>query len=72
MKRLLIPQQEFAFVAQTVGSIRETATDGERLARMRDEADRAASEAKQPRLSVKPRKPKTRLAKAKRHAHQHT
>lgn len=68
MKRLPIPQHEFAFVAQTFCLIRDTATDGERLARMRDEAaaDRAASEAAQRRLPLKPRK--TRPVKAQRHA----
>lgn len=73
MKRLPIPQREFAFVAQTFCLIRDTGADGERLARMRDEADadKAASDAAQRRLLLKPRTVKTRSLKAKRHARQH-
>ncbi len=70
MKRLPIPQHEFAFVAQTFCLIQDNSTDGERLARMRDEAeaDRAARDAAQRRLSLKPRTAKSRTVKAKRHA----
>jgi hypothetical protein len=40
-RRLPIPQHEFSFVPGTFGLIAETALDGDRLARERDEADRA-------------------------------
>ena len=73
MKRLPIPQHEFAFVADTFGLIRDTAIDGERLARERDEleAARRASAAAQRALSLKARLSKKHPAKAKRHAPQH-
>jgi hypothetical protein len=40
-RRLPIPQHEFCFVPDTFGLIAETALDGERLARERDQADEA-------------------------------
>jgi hypothetical protein len=40
-RRLPIPQHEFGFTADTFRLISETGQDGERLARERDEADRA-------------------------------
>jgi hypothetical protein len=40
-RRLQIPQHEFCFVPDTFGLIAESTLDGERLARERDEADRA-------------------------------
>jgi hypothetical protein len=39
-RRLPIPQHEFGFVPDTFTLIQETGTDGDRLARERDEADR--------------------------------
>ena len=72
MKRLRIPQHEFAFVADTFGLIQDTAFDGERLAREREEleAARRASETAQRKLFPKPTA-KKRSVKAKRHEHQH-
>ena len=71
MKRLRIPQHEFAFVADTFGLFRDTTADGERLARMRDELDaaRRASETAQRKLF--PKRTTKRSLKTKRHAHQH-
>jgi hypothetical protein len=40
-RRLPIPQHEFGFVPETFGLIQEIGLDGDRLARERDEADRA-------------------------------
>jgi hypothetical protein len=40
-RRLPIPQHEFGFSAQAFRLFSETGQDGERLARERDEADRA-------------------------------
>ena len=40
-RRLQIPQHEFLFAAETYRLTSETTLDGERLARERDEADRA-------------------------------
>ena len=40
-RRLPIPQHEFLFAAETYRLTCETTLDGERLARERDEADRA-------------------------------
>jgi hypothetical protein len=40
-RRLQIPQHEFPFAAENYRLISETALDGERLSRERDEADRA-------------------------------
>jgi hypothetical protein len=40
-KRLPIPQHEFGFVPDMFNLIQDTATDGQRLSRERDEADRA-------------------------------
>jgi hypothetical protein len=40
-RRLQIPQHEFGFVPDTFTLMQETGLDGDRLARERDEADRA-------------------------------
>jgi hypothetical protein len=50
--RLHIPQHEFGFTPETFNLILDSGLDGERLARERDEADRArrAAEAAQPCL----------------------
>jgi hypothetical protein len=40
-RRLQIPQHEFFFVPDTFGLIAESTLDGERLARERDEAEKA-------------------------------
>ena len=40
-RRLPIPQHEFGFVPDTFTLMQETGLDGDRLARERDEADRA-------------------------------
>jgi len=40
-RRLPIPQHEFCFVPDTFGLTVETALDGERLARERDQAEEA-------------------------------
>jgi hypothetical protein len=40
-KRLPIPQHEFGFLPDVFNLIQETAADGARLARERDEAERA-------------------------------
>ena len=40
-RRLPIPQHEFGFVPATFTLMQETGLDGDRLARERDEADRA-------------------------------
>ena len=40
-RRLPIPQHEFSYAADTFCLFSETGQDGERLARERDEADRA-------------------------------
>jgi len=73
MKSLPIPQREFGFVAGTFGLIQDTALDGDRLSREREEleATRRANESAQCRLPLKARAPKNRSLKAKRHAHQH-
>ncbi|HEY3862115.1 MAG TPA: hypothetical protein VGO59_09525 [Verrucomicrobiae bacterium] len=58
-RRLPIPQHEFFFVPNTFGLIAETALDGERLARERDEADRArilAEKAQAALFTTPPRK----------------
>ena len=51
-RRLPIPQHEFGFVPDTFTLIPEFGQDGDRLARERDEADRArrAAESAQARL----------------------
>jgi hypothetical protein len=51
-RRLPIPQHEFGFVPDTFTLIQETGQDGGRLARERDETDRARrqAEAAQPAL----------------------
>ena len=69
MKRLRIPQHEFAFVADTFGLIQDRGLDGERLARERDELEAAcrASEVAQVKLPLK-RSVKKQPVKAKRHA----
>ncbi|MGA2175350.1 MAG: hypothetical protein ABSH38_10250 [Verrucomicrobiota bacterium] len=40
-RRLAIPQHEFGFVPDTFTLMQETGLDGDRLARERDEANRA-------------------------------
>jgi hypothetical protein len=40
-RRLLIPQHEFGFTVETFRLYSENGVDGERLAREKDEADRA-------------------------------
>jgi hypothetical protein len=40
-RRLPVPQHEFGFVPDTFTLIQETGQDGDRLARERDQADRA-------------------------------
>ena len=69
MKRLPIPQFEFAFAATTFGLFHDTSMDGERLARERDELEAAqrASAAAQRKLFSK-RTTKPQPVKAKRHA----
>ena len=51
-RRLPIPQHEFGFVPGTFTLIQDTGQDGDRLARERDQADRArhAAESAQGRL----------------------
>jgi ABC-type transport system involved in Fe-S cluster assembly fused permease/ATPase subunit len=51
-RRLPIPQHEFGFTPQAFNLFQDTTMDGERIARERDEADRArrAAEAAQPGL----------------------
>jgi hypothetical protein len=51
-RRLPIPQHEFCFVPGTFTLIQDSGQDGDRLARERDEADRArrAAELAQARL----------------------
>ena len=58
-RRLPIPQLEFGFVPGTFTLIQDSGQDGDRLARERDEADRArrAAESAQARLFVS-QKPK--------------
>lgn len=67
MKRLPIPQHEFGFVPDTFGLIQDTALDGDRLARERNEleAARRASATAQRSLLSKPttnRSPKAKRA----------
>jgi hypothetical protein len=45
-RRLPIPQHEFGFVPDTFALIQDVGQDGDRLARERDEADRARRLAK--------------------------
>ena len=73
MKRLPIPQFEFAFAASTFGLFCDSSLDGERLARERDQlqAKRRASAAAQRALSIKARAPKKHPLKAKRNALRH-
>ena len=49
-RRLPIPQHEFGFVPHTFNLFQETAVDGERIARLREQAEQArrAAEAAQP------------------------
>ena len=49
-RRLPIPQHEFGFVPHTFNLFHETAVDGERIARQREQAEQArrAAEAAQP------------------------
>jgi len=44
-RRLHIPQHEFGFTPDTFNLFAESALDGERITRERDEADRARSQA---------------------------
>jgi hypothetical protein len=46
-RRLPIPQHEFGFTVEVFRLLSESGLDGERLARERDEADRARSLAEQ-------------------------
>ena len=58
-RRLPIPQHEFGFVPDTFTLMQETGLDGDRLARERDEADRAralAEKAQAALFSPPPRK----------------
>ena len=58
-RRLPIPQHEFGFVPDTFTLMQETGLDGDRLARERDEADRAralAEKAQAALFSPRPRK----------------
>ena len=66
MKRLPIPQFEFAFAPTTFGLFCDSSLDGERLAHERDEleADRRASSAAQRRLF--PKRKTKRAFKTKR------
>ena len=51
-RRLPVPQHEFGFAPQAFNLFTDTTMDGDRIARERDEADRArrAAEAAQARL----------------------
>jgi hypothetical protein len=55
-RRLPIPQHEFPFTSSTFNLITEEGLDGDRLARERDDADRArrAAEVAQARLFASP------------------
>jgi len=55
-RRLPIPQHEFGFVPGTFTLMQESGLDGDRLARERDEADRARAlaEAAQAALFTRP------------------
>ena len=58
-RRLPVPQHEFGFVPDTFTLMQETGLDGDRLARERDEADRAralAEKAQAALFSPPPRK----------------
>ena len=58
-RRLPIPQHEFGFVPDTFTLMQETGLDGDRVARERDEADRAralAEKAQAALFSPPPRK----------------
>ena len=57
-RRLPIPQHEFGFVPDTFTLMQETGLDGDRLARERDEAERARAlaEKAQPALFTPPPK----------------
>jgi hypothetical protein len=51
-RRLPIPQREFAFVPNTFALIAETALDGDRLARERDEAEEARRKAEAAQIKL--------------------
>ena len=55
-RRLPIPQHEFGFTADTFNLIHDTATDGERIARERAEADKARALAEQAQARLFARK----------------
>ena len=61
-RRLPIPQYEFGFAVQTFNLMVETTVDGDRIARERDEVDRAraVADASQARLSAQVGKGKHR------------
>ena len=59
-RRLPIPQNEFGFTPHTFNLIQDTATDGERIARERAEADAARQQAEQAQASFFPRKGRDR------------
>jgi hypothetical protein len=54
-RRLAIPQHEFGFTPDTFNLIQDDATDGERIARERAEADKARERAEQaqPRMFIR-------------------
>ncbi len=60
-RRLPIPQWEFGFAAETFGLIQETAQDGERIAREREEAERNRQLAEAGQARLFSRKPGQKL-----------
>jgi len=53
-RRLPVPQHEFGFTPDTFNLIQETGVDGDRIARERDEADRARRRAEAAQVVVIP------------------
>jgi hypothetical protein len=51
-RRLPIPQHEFGFVSDTFTLMQETGLDGDRLARERDEAERARALAEEAQTAL--------------------
>ena len=51
-RRLPIPQHEFGFVPDTFTLMQESGLDGDRLARERDEADRARALAEEAQAAL--------------------
>jgi hypothetical protein len=51
-RRLAIPQHEFGFTVDTFTLFSESGVDGERLARERDEADRARATAEKAQAAL--------------------